>query len=171
MTSLLPPRNQHPAGSGRLKVVMEWPLPSDIAIGEYTLRLMADMAGDSQPDDKRQSIPVTVRGEYADDELIKIAVQPNPAFLGEEVNVSVSVYNPTGTPLSIPLSLETNGFQFSSNVRNPLVQPEQWATREFVWRTGNQSPGTFSVTASADLVNTRGTKSAQPTASQPRQNP
>ena len=133
------------------KVVMEWPLPSDFALGEYTLRLMADVDGDSQPDDNRREIPITVRGEYADDELIKIAVQPNPAFLGEEVNVSVSVYNPTGTPLSIPLSLETNGFQSSSNVRNPLVQPEQWATREFVWRTGNQSPGTFAVTASADF--------------------
>ena len=133
------------------KVVMEWPLPSDIAIGEYTLRLMADVAGDSQPDDNRREIPITVRGEYADDELIKIAVQPNPAFLGEEVNVSVSVYNPTGTPLSIPLSLETNGFQSGSNVRNPLVQPEQWATHEFVWRTGNQSPGMFAVTASADF--------------------
>ena len=133
------------------KVVMEWPLPSDFALGEYTLRLMADVDGDSQPDDNRREIPITVRGEYADDELIKIAVQPNPAFLGEEVNVSVSVYNPTGTPLSIPLSLETNGFQSSSNVRNPLVQSEQWATREFVWRTGNQSPGTFAVTASADF--------------------
>ena len=133
------------------EVLMEWPLPSDIAIGEYTLRLMADVAGDSQPEDNRQSIPVTVRGEYADDELIKIAVQPDPAFLGEDVNVSVSVYNPTGTPLSIPISLETNGFQSDSNVRNPLVQPEQWATREFVWRTGNLSPGTFAVTASADF--------------------
>ena len=134
-----------------IEVVMEWPLPSDIAVGKYTLRLMADVAGDSQPEDNRQSIPITVRGEYADDELIKIAVQPNPAFLGEEVNVSVSVYNPMGTPLSIPLSLETNGFQSGSNVRNPLVQPEQWATREFVWRTGNLSPGRFAVTASADF--------------------
>ena len=133
------------------EVVMEWPLPSDIALGEYTLRLMADVAGDSQPDDNRQAIPITVRGEYADAELIKIAVQPDPAFLGEDVNVSVSVYNPTGTPLSIPISLETNGFQSGSNVRNPLVQPEQWATREFVWRTGNLSPGMFPVTASADF--------------------
>ena len=134
-----------------IEVVMEWPLPSDIALGEYTLRLMADVAGDSQPDDNRREIPITVRGEYADDELIKIAVQPNPAFLGEEVNVSVSVYNPTGTPLSIPLSLETNGVQSGSNVRNPLVQPDQWATRKFVWRTGNLSPGRFDVTASADF--------------------
>ena len=133
------------------EVVMEWPLPSDIAVGKYTLRLMADVDGDSQPDDNRREIPITVRGEYADDELIDIAVQPDPAFVGEDVNVSVSVYNPTGTPLSIPLSLETNGFQSSSNVRNPLVQSEQWATREFVWRTGNQSPGTFAVTASADF--------------------
>ncbi len=133
------------------EVVMEWPLPSDIALGEYTLRLMADVTGDSQPDDNRQAIPITVRGEYADAELIKIAVQPDPAFLGEDVNVSVSVYNPTGTPLSIPISLETNGFQSGSNVRNPLVQPEQWATREFVWQTGKQSPGMFPVTASADF--------------------
>ena len=134
-----------------IEVVMEWPLPSDIAVGKYTLRLMADVAGDSQPEDNRQSIPITVRGEYADAELIDIAVQPDPAFVGEDVNVSVSVYNPTGTPLSIPISLETNGFQSGSNVRNPLVQPEQWANREFVWRTGNQSPGTFAVTASADF--------------------
>ena len=134
-----------------IEVVMEWPLPSDIALGEYTLRLMADVAGDSQPDDNRREIPITVRGEYADAELIKIAVQPDPAFLGEDVNVSVSVYNPTGTPLSIPISLETNGFQSGSNVRNPLVQPEQWATRKFVWRTGKQSPGRFDVTASADF--------------------
>ena len=134
-----------------IEVVMEWPLPSDITVGKYTLRLMADVAGDSQPDDNRQSIPITVRGEYADDELINIAVQPNPAFLGEEVNVSVSVYNPTGTPLSIPISLETNGFQSGSNVRNLSVQPEQWATREFDWRTGKQSPGMFAVTASADF--------------------
>ena len=134
-----------------IEVVMEWPLPSDIALGEYTLRLMADVAGDSQPDDNRREIPITVRGEYADAELIKIAVQPDPAFLGEDVNVSVSVYNPTGTPLSIPISLETNGVQSGSNVRNPLVQPEQWATRKFVWRTGNLSPGMFPVTASADF--------------------
>ena len=133
------------------EVVMEWPLPSDIAVGKYTLRLMANVVGDSQPDDNRREIPITVRGEYADAELIKIALQPDPAFLGEDVNVSVSVYNPTGTPLSIPISLETNGFQSGSNVRNPLVPPEQWATREFVWRTGNQTPGMFAVTASADF--------------------
>ena len=134
-----------------IDVVMEWPLPSDIAVGKYTLRLMANVVGDSQPDDNRREIPITVRGEYADAELIKIALQPDPAFLGEDVNVSVSVYNPTGTPLSIPISLETNGSQSGSNVRNPSVQSEQWATREFVWRTGNQTPGMFAVTASADF--------------------
>ena len=133
------------------EVVMEWPLPSDISVGEYTLRLMADVADDSQHENNRQSIPITVRGEYSDDDLINIAVRPGPAFLGEDVNVSVSVYNPTGTTLSIPISLETNGIQSSSNERNPLVQPEQWATREFVWRTGDQSPGMFAVTASADF--------------------
>ena len=84
------------------EVVMEWPLPSDIAVGEYTLRLLADVADDSQPEDNRQAIPITVRGEYPDDELINIAVQPGPAFLGEDVIIAVSVYNPTGAPLSIP---------------------------------------------------------------------
>ena len=133
------------------EVVMEWPLPSDIAVGKYTLRLMADVTGDNQPEDNSKSIPITVRGEYSDDELINIAVQLDPAFLGEDVNVSVSVYNPTGTPLSIPVALETNGIQSGSNERNPLAQPEQWATREFVWRTGDQSPGMFAVTASADF--------------------
>ena len=144
-----PTTNVQPGNSA--VVVMEWPLPSDIAAGEYTLQLLADVTSDNQPEDNRPSIPITVRGEFSEDELINIAVQPDPAFLGEDVNVSVSVYNPTGTPLSIPVSLATNGFQSGSNERNPLVQPEQWATREFVWRTGNQTPGMFAVTASADF--------------------
>ncbi len=85
----------------------------------------------------------------ADDELLMMSVAPAPAYLGQVVAVSLTVFNSAAQRASIPLTLDFPGDGRRDATRNPSVGPNESVTRSIQWRTGALAAGEHTLRANA----------------------
>ncbi len=134
------------------KVELEWHLPVNIEFGDFLLRMVAEVTKPINSVNDSATATVTVRTPYTDAELIRLIAEPSSAYVGEPVSVEVTVFNPSNSRTSIPITLDFPGNSRQDEHRKPVVDPHQSVTRQIEWRTGDLAPGTYTFRASAEIA-------------------
>ena len=134
------------------KVELEWHLPVDIEFRDFLLRMVAEVTKPIDSGNDSATATVTVRTPYTDAELIRLVAEPSSAYVGEPVSVEVTVFNPSNSRTSIPITLDFPGNSRQDEHRKPVVDPHQSVTRQIEWRTGDLAPGTYTFRASAEIA-------------------
>ena len=70
-----------------------------------------------------------------------IDVHPNPAVVGEPVDITVTVRNEATLAANIPITLHFPSAGRQPETFKPRAEPGETAVRTFTWRTGNYEPG------------------------------